>query len=297
MKFFYGNNCEKRPNSYVACRLTKKCPHDCVYCISDEYTTDNVLDKPNIDKMVESIVITSPDVVIEGGEPLLMMDECLELVQKLRPKVDKIHIYSSMPPICSTKKDVLKQILNIVDGINFSMQHYDPIIADKLRNTVTPDYHNRNELLKELVDEFGNKIRVSFNLILGSLDTFEHLYNNIMFFINIGITNLRISELLLMPPLYVPITSIIKNKKLFKSPYAFGCKLDYDAHQLIDEIPIGKCKITIRRACFLVEPSEKATIYDLIKMFKLSKKKSDDFNFKIVLEDGTIHNNWNSELT
>jgi molybdenum cofactor biosynthesis enzyme MoaA len=295
--FVFNNNCDIRQNSYVAIRLTRACDNDCIYCIS-KTSVNQVCDNPKIDKIVKTIKDNNiRDIVIEGGEPLLRIPEVLELVTKIRPLVNKINIYTACPKTCINQFDDLIKIFNIVDSINFSMQHCNKNIANKLRH-VKKDY-NRLNVIKKLLAINSDKVRVSFNLVRGYLDTYEDLIDNIKYWTNFGIKHLRISEMISTPKYYVSIDKLLQGKKganKLNSPYAFGCKTTLKAYDFLETAP-RDIDIVIRRACFMVEPLLKATIWDLLKIFimafKVKRNHKKLYNFKVILEDGTLHENWN----
>lgn len=291
----FNNNCDIREDSYVAIRLTRKCDNDCIFC-SAKGTAKQQLEIPNIDAIVQSVInLKAKDIVIEGGEPLLFLKETLELVEKIRQHVDTICIYSAMPFSCNNI-DTLSKIIDKVDHINFSILHYDFKKSALLRNR-PKDKFNRLSILSNLAKKYPQKIRVSFNLVEGYLDTYEDLIRNIEFFYNIGIKFIRISELLQKPELYVSLNDLMKGNrgsKYFKSPYAFGCKFNLPISDIIKNKK--DCTLTFRRACFLVENSLKASIWDIIKMFikvRMKKHQIGQFNFKVILDDGSVHDNWN----
>ena len=89
------NSCDGLYHDSLDVRFTKACDNRCPFCIErngiDEKGT-------NVEKMIES-TIKSPkkDILILGGEPLLMLDKVYEYVIGIRSHVRNIYITTSLP--------------------------------------------------------------------------------------------------------------------------------------------------------------------------------------------------------
>jgi hypothetical protein len=262
--------------------------------------------EPQIDAIVKSVnELNAVDVVIEGGEPLLYIDKTIELVKKLKERDRKVCIYTALPKNCYKDIDHLWALMDSLDHINVSILHTDHNVAHRLRGHSDDEpVESKMTVLAQLADRFPKKTRASFNLVRGYLDTYDDFRDNLKSLSLIGLRFVRVSELLFRPDLYVSIDDILHGHpgaRELKSPFAFGCKTTHDASVFDKSIVRGTTEVTIRRACFLVEESRQATIWDIAKMFVMGKKtrhqsKLGLYNFKVVLENGEIKSNWNPDF-
>ena len=99
----------------------------------------------------------------------------------------------------------------------------------------------------------------------------------------IGVKHVKINELQNVPELYVSYEDICKEK--LPSPYAHGCQTEIKIKGI-------SMKITLKRSCFMVEKSRKATKSDLQKA--IYKQKTGTFQAfqTVAYEDGTLENGW-----
>ena len=282
------NSCDGLYHDSLDVRFTKACDNRCPFCIErngiDEKGT-------NVEKMIES-TIKSPkkDILILGGEPLLMLDKVYEYVKGIRSHVRNIYITTSLPINIVHDHEKFEAIMDMIDGLNVSLQHYDDDINNDIMRATRP--HQRIDVLLKRICEnhnHANKVRVSINLVKGAIDNQMSLDMFMRKMESIGVRHVKINELQHEEELYVSFEEIFKDKlkksniKL-KSPYSHGCQReislkDYDM------------KITLKRACFCVNGNLDATLSDMFKAFKKQFIKIEPTQ-AVLYENGDLASGW-----
>lgn len=280
------NSCDGKYNS-VDIRFTKSCDNKCPFCI--ESTGLHSLGKTRVDKIVQSTIQTKvKDILILGGEPMLVPDKVHQYITAIRNRPDgdeyKIYLTTSLPNTFNTSI-LVDEIISMLDGLNVSIQHYDSNINNTILNASS--LHDRIELLRQLNLKHADKIRTSINLSKGGIDTKEELVRCIETLKTIGCKYIKINELQNAPDVYVSFEDIL-NVKL-PSPYSQGCQRVVDSKLICDNL--DGVTILLKRSCFRVENTRKASFTDLIKTItKLFYRKKNIF--RVIYENGQLNNNW-----
>ena len=130
----------------------------------------------------------STNITISGGEPLIYINEVLDLVKFIK-KYTKLNITinTSIPYECYLHKTIYNEIVETVDSILLSAQHCDQEIADKIRKSKSK--FNRNAFYKELPHK--EKYIVSLNIHKPYLCKLYDILRNIEFFYNLGFDNIN----------------------------------------------------------------------------------------------------------
>lgn len=239
----------------------------------------------NVTEMIQS-TLTSPQstVLILGGEPLLMLDKVKEYVEAIRPFKQEIFVTTSLPRILTKRTSDFLQIVELLDGINISLQHHDT----KRNNEIlaASNKYDRIQFLTELLanDTFAHKARISINLVKGGIDNLDDLNFFLDKLQTAGCRHVKINELQGQPEKYVSYENITKTK--MPSPYAFGCQ---------KEIPLREgMKVTLKRSCFMVEDSLAATMPDLLKVSikTFRKEKQVGPRHGVMYENGMLSEGW-----
>jgi len=274
MKLFC-NSCDGIYDS-IDVRFTKVCDNNCAFCIekngakSKGSTNENLMALNTISSGIKNVLIL-------GGEPLLLQEKVYSYITQIREYANHIYLTTSLPKI--NDKELLYKIIDKLDGLNVSIQSVDWEENNKILNAISN--HNRLEMLKEINEKFFNKTRVSINLIKGGIDTKEKLEYAIDYLESIGCYFIKINELQNEEDLYISYEDIMGIK--LKSPYSNGCQtfLKYDVDH----------KILLKRSCFLVEKSRKGYFSDLIKALlkKIIKRNN---KFLVIYEDGSVKKGW-----
>jgi len=271
------NSCDGKYNS-VDVRFTKSCDNNCSFCIEKNGLLS--LGEPNVEEMAKSVLKTGiKDVLILGGEPLLYIDRVLNFVNLIREHVDTIYITTSLPRTIVQNWKNFEKIMETIDGLNVSIQHYDPKINNDILRA--NNRHDRIELLRQINIRHSSKVRTSINLVKGSIDTKEKLLKTLSKLEFNGCSNFKINELQDSSE-YVSYEEIMK--ETLPNPYSNGCQTKIKIENI-------QASVLLKRSCFAVEKTKKANIFDLIKVIsRMFYKKSNIF--RVVYENGYINKGW-----
>jgi organic radical activating enzyme len=280
----FCNCCDGIYNS-LDVHFTSACDNKCAHCIDMRFH-GLAIKKPNITDIIDTIITNSngvDDVLFLGGEPCLYLEELLDCVIQLRNKTNlKIYVTTSVPKICFDKRDLFYNLINEVDGINLSVQHYKEDVADLIRRTVSQ--YNRQSFYSNLPHK--EKIRINLNVVKPYLYTKEDLTACLTHYDKMGFNSIKLSEIQHGKDVYVSFADVFNIK--MKSAYSFGCQ----SYLKMDEILPGfSTPVLLKRSCFLCEESLSASLTDgvkvVAKMFKTNKNK-----YGVVYEDGTLTKGW-----
>jgi organic radical activating enzyme len=278
------NCCDGLYNS-IDVHFTSACDNKCAHCI-DTHFQGLGISKPDVQKIAATIISHQDgmdDVLFLGGEPCLYLDALLECVRILKQETKlKLYVTTSVPRECFDKRATFEELINELDGINLSVQHYYELAADAIRQTNST--YNRQEFYNRL--PYKNKIRINLNLVKPWLDTRSEIVTCLLHYDTMGFNSIKISEIQHGESVYVSF------EKLFdipmKSAYAHGCQtyLNMD-----DILPGFKTPVLLKRSCFLCEDSLECTLSDGVKAIAKLIKPSHN-NYGVVYEDGTFTRGW-----
>jgi organic radical activating enzyme len=169
------NCCDGIYNSFDV-HFASACDNNCRHCIDKCYEGINI-SKPDVNAIVNTIVENKDgldDVLFLGGEPCLYLNELIDCVKQLRDKTDlKLFVTTSVPKICYDEREKFIELIELLDGINLSVQHYNETVADEIRNVESK--YDRQEFYKSL--PYKEKIRINLNVVKPYLYTKEDLIN------------------------------------------------------------------------------------------------------------------------
>lgn len=278
----FQNSCDGFYANSLDVRFTKVCDNNCKFCIEKNGISGKETD---VNAMIESTIKSGKTIIlILGGEPLLKIEQVLEYINGIKDHVNEIYITTSLPKTIESHKNTFNKIMNLITGLNVSLQHYDPIMNNKILHASSN--HNRINILQQICqnETFANKTRVSINLVKDAIDSklAIDIFLNIMQELNVK--HVKINELQNEPDLYVSFEDTYGIK--LPSPYSHGCQTEI-------KLPNYKLKITLKRACFCVNDNLTATLPDLCKvLIKKYTHKQPTSQFMVLYEDGTLRNKW-----
>lgn len=278
------NCCDGIYNSFDV-HFTSACDNKCAHCVDNCYKGKQIV-KPDVDAIVKTIVENKEgldDVLFLGGEPCLYLDELLNCVKKLRNKTNlKLYVTTSVPKICSDEREKFEELIDILDGINLSVQHYDEKIADEIRKTVSA--YDRQQFYNSLPHK--DKIRINLNIVKPYLYMKKDLVECLKHYDKMGFNSIKLSEIQHGKEYFVSFEKIF-NLNL-GSPYAHGCQKYIDMEKII---PGFKTPLLLKRSCFACEETLKASIADgmkvLCSLFTKPKNK-----YGVIYEDGSLEKGW-----
>ena len=281
------NCCDGIYNSFDI-NFTSACDNQCAHCIDKCYSGLNI-SKPDVDAIVKTVINNKDgldDVLFLGGEPCLYLDELLECVTEIRKRSWlKLYVTTSVPKICSTEYEKFTRLINILDGINLSVQHYREDVADEIRRTKST--FDRQAFYSELPRK--DKIRINLNIVKPFLYTKEDITNCLKHYDKMGFNSIKLSEIQHGKDVFVSFEEVFGLK--LGSPYSHGCQT-YLHPIFMNKIIKGfKTPVLLKRSCFMCEETLKASLGDGIKcianMFRKPKNK-----YGVVYEDGTLSKGW-----
>lgn len=285
------NSCDGIYNNSLDVRLTKACDNYCGFCIERQGIEDQ---GDHVDIMIRNTIGSGRrNVLILGGEPFIAVEKLYHYVKGIRPYVEKIYITTSLPKtLMNITDNKIKYILDHIDGLNVSLQHYSSDINNEVLHASSN--HNRIELLSNLINKYALRIendalqiRVSINLCKGYIDSDYELRAFLGVMKMIGVEHVKINELQSVDKdTYVSFENITGIK--LKSPYSTGCQTDVTPY-----FNIKGLNVYVKRSCFVVqsESTSKFFYQDFIKAI-LKRLFKIQCNTKVLYEDGTISDGW-----
>jgi hypothetical protein len=167
--------------------------------------------------------------------------------------------------------------------LNVSLQHYDPVHNNDLLKARSR--HDRVAFLTRMLSapEFAVKTRVSLNLMTGGVDNRVDLVRFLDTLSGMGCQHVKLNELQGAGEDYVSYESIMGVR--LPSPFAHGCQTDLPAH--------AGMRVTLKRSCFIVEPSLQASAVDTLKvMRKAVLRQAPSGTGGVLYENGCLESGW-----
>ena len=271
------NACDQICNE-LQIHFTKRCPNKCPFCIdATNKGLDNTLSLPDVDKIYKRIIEYKDkieSICISGGEPMLMISRLYDLIKMVKDNTNlKVYVISSIPKTCFLYPNTFSKILEMIDGLAISPQHYREEIADQMRGHKSK--LDRQKFYAEMPHK--EKISININMVKPYLYTKNEIIACIKHYNDLGFKDIKLVELFNMEKMYVNFEEVFGVK--LKSPFAHGCKTEFDIRPWI---PSYDGKFTLKRTSNMSDMFKAATR-------KLFEKK---YYFGVVYEDGSIHPYW-----
>lgn len=278
------NCCDGIYNSFDV-HFTSACDNKCAHCIDNKYDGFKIC-KPDVNAIVKTIVDNQDgldDVLFLGGEPCLYLDELIDCVTQLREKTSlKLYVTTSVPKICYDKRDKFEQLIEMLDGINLSVQHYKEEVADEIRRTKSQ--YDRQSFYNSLPHK--EKIRINLNIVKPYLYTKEYLSECLRHYDAMGFNSIKLSEIQHGTDVFVSFEKVFNIK--LGSPYSCGCQTYLNMEEILEGF---KTPVLLKRSCFMCEETLNASLGDGAKvvcnLFRKPKNK-----YGVVYENGTLTKGW-----
>ena len=269
--------------------FTSTCDNKCPFCI-DSKNRSNQPCIPNVEGITQTIIEHSnefTDVLFLGGEPCLYLKELFDCVTEIKRKTNlKVYVTTSVPYICFAEKELFYKLIETIDGLNISAQHYDEKIGDEIRQTKSA--YDRQAFYSQMPSHIKKKIRVTINLVKPYFSTKDEILKLLHHYETIGFGSILIRELQHSPEYFVSFEKVMGMK--LPSAYAHGCQIPLKIPGETFSTPI-----ILKRSCPVVEQSVKATWLDVLKSickcFNIFKA-SPCSNFGVVWHDGSFKEGW-----
>jgi pyruvate-formate lyase-activating enzyme len=283
---FNVNVCDRIANELII-HLTKECPNSCSFCI-DKLNGYKQHGSPNFERIKETFLEfkdRATCVTITGGEPLLYLEDVLDLVKFIRLNSSmEIGIDTSIPTKCYDNPDMFYELIENVDWILLSGHHYDKNKADIIRGSRST--FNREEFYKKIPHK--DKFILSINVFKPHMCEREEILKTIMYFYDLGFNNIKLAELFEKPEMHVSIGQILGIK--LKQPFAQGCSnKNVDISHLLPEF---KGNLTIKTVCFIKSKNLNPNFWDLLKTIFRNLLKKKRYFFGVIHPNGKIYPYW-----
>ena len=278
------NCCDGIYNS-LDIHFTSACDNNCSHCVDKCFNGLNI-SKPNVEAIVDTIVNNQEgidDVLFLGGEPCLYLDELVDCVTQIKQKtLLKVFVTTSVPSVCKTKYDKFLELLDLLDGLNLSVQHYKENIADKIRNSIST--YDRQKFYASLPQK--DKIRINLNIVKPFLYTKEDISECLRHYDSMGFNSIKLSEIQHGKDVFVSFEKTFGIS--LNSPYSDGCQ----TYLNMDEILKGfKTPVLLKRSCFMCEDTLKASFNDGIKVIRNLFKPVEN-KYGVIYENGLLTKGW-----
>lgn len=278
------NCCDGVYNSFDV-HFTSLCDNKCAHCIDACYNGSGI-SKPDVKAIANTIISNKDgldDVLFLGGEPCLYLEELIECVELIKKNTDlKVFVTTSVPKICKDKQDLFFKLIELLDGINLSVQHYKEDVADEIRKTTSK--YDRQEFYMSLPHK--EKIRINLNIVKPFLYTKEDITNCLIHYDKMGFNSIKLSEIQHGKDVFVSFEKTF-NMKL-ASPFSGGCQTYIDTASII---PNFKTPLLLKRSCFMCEESLKASFLDGVKVvYKMFNKANNKYG--VIYENGSLERGW-----
>lgn len=278
------NCCDGVYNSFDV-HFTSLCDNKCSHCVDQCYEGKHIKN-PNVQNIVKTICQHQEgldDILFLGGEPCLYLNSLLEAVKEIKKYTDlKVYVTTSVPKRCYDEKLLFYELIQHLDGINLSVQHYREDIADEIRKTKS--YYDRQEFYFNL--PYKEKIRINLNIVKPYLYTKDDLTNCLNHYDKGGFNSIKLSEIQHGSEYYVSFEKTFGIK--LGSPYSHGCQTYLDMNTII---PGFKTPVLLKRSCFICEETLKASLIDGIKVICKSFKRPHN-KYGVIYEDGSLEKGW-----
>lgn len=282
---WYINSCDGRYNSFDV-HFTSRCDNRCKHCI-DAMTQGKGIKKPNAMAIAKTIIENADghdDVMFLGGEPCLYLSELYDCIRMIKQETSlKCYVTTSVPRTCYNNYAKFLQVLDIADGVNFSVQHYREDVADKIR--CTRSTFDRQAFYRDVPHK--EKVRININLVKPYLCERDDVLSCLKYYNDMGFNYIKLAELQHEGDAYVSFEKIMGIK--LKSPYAHGCQTWFDMSQYI---PGFTARLQLKRSCFCCERTLMAGLMDGLKVMGKFLCPPKGGHYSVIYEDGSLYNGW-----
>ena len=279
------NCCDGIYNSFDV-HFTSACDNKCRHCIDMRYHGKGIV-KPDPHAIAKTIIDRQEgfdDVLFLGGEPCLFLPELYDCIRMIQQETKlKCYVTTSVPRTCYSDYGKFLQLLEAVDGINLSVQHYREDVADEIRQTRST--FDRQQFYAEL--PMKEKIRINLNIVKPFLYERDDLLACLKHYDDMGYREIKLSEIQHGTEHFVSFEKTIG--MTLKSPYSYGCQQWVDMRPYI---PGYQGRLLLKRSCFMCEETLRAGLMDGLKVMRKYLLRPKSGHYAVVYEDGSLANGW-----
>lgn len=280
------NCCDGVYNSFDV-HFTSACPFDCAHCIDKKYNGTGIV-RPDVQSIVKTAVENQngvDDILFLGGEPCVFLDELIGCIEQLKEKTHlKIYVTTAVPNSCIKNRGEFYTLLELVDGLNISAQHWDENVADQIRRTDAGKEIDRQAFYMSLPNK--EKIRINLNIVKPYLYTKVDITACLRHYDAMGFNSIKLSEIQHGKDYFVSFEKVFDIE--LGSPYSHGCQTYINTEKIL---PGFRTPLLLKRSCFMCEETLKASFPDGLKavcnLFRSARNK-----YGVIYEDGTLQKGW-----
>lgn len=282
---FIKNCCDGIYNSFDV-HFTSVCDNKCAHCIDEKYEGFNIK-KPDINAIAKTVIENKEgydDVLFLGGEPCIYLQDLVDCIKLIKGNSNlEIFVTTAVPKICKDRFDLFTELLELVDGINLSVQHYKEDVADEIRKV--PAKYDRQTFYNSLPHK--EKIRINLNIVKPYLYTKEDITNCLVHYDKMGFNEIKLSEIQHGRDYFVTFEKTFDIK--LGSPFYSGCQTYLDMDEII---PNFNTPVLLKRSCFMCEETLKASFMDGVKVGYRLFKPNNNNKYGVIYENGCLTNKW-----
>lgn len=297
---FEKNLCSKYAEKMISIKLTSKCNGRCSFCVDRggyTPTTPTTHDKPNVEEIIASANKFSDyeTVIITGGEPFLLFDELIDILQELR-KTKKRLVVNTNGSLLTPK--TVSSLNGLIDELQISIHHPDENINNKIfgftfnkDNCYEPYVHFEMIKLSLKYAKFNVSINTCFTKNLSYLNINE-LVDLVKY---LGANKLRLTELkkvdddeFVDASDFYPYPDKTKEfcNRTSEELITKGCMTEYIAHNGI--------KVSVKKLCKYAKglnaPAFSCCFINTEGQNKIDVETKD--TFKVIYNDGSYYDDW-----
>ena len=280
------NCCDGAYNSFDV-HFTSLCDNRCAHCVDNCYEGLHIA-KPDSEAIIKTILENKAgvdDVLFLGGEPCLFLDELIQCAEAIKKETTlKVYVTTSMPKVCFDHREKFFKLLDLLDGLNISAQHYREDVADEIRKTKS--LYDRQSYYASLPHK--EKIRINLNIVKPYLYKKDDLVECLKHYDKMGFNSIKLSEIQHGKEYFVSFEKIFGIK--LKSPFSHGCQTYVDMNEL-GLIKGFKTPLLLKRSCFLCEETLKASFADGLKLVKKMFIRPRN-KYGVIYENGFLAKGW-----
>jgi organic radical activating enzyme len=278
------NWCDGIYNSFDI-HFTSACDNKCRHCIDCSYEGLGIK-KPDVKAIVKTVVENQEgfdDVLFLGGEPCLYLDELYYCAKQIKENTNlKVFVTTAVPKACSDNRDLFVKLLELVDGLNLSAQHYREDVADDIRNTESK--YNRQKFYNSL--PFKDKIRINLNIVKPFLYKKDDIVKCLKHYDKMGFNSIKLSEIQHGKEHYASFEKVFDVD--YGSAYSNGCQKYINTEEIV---PGMKTPLLLKRSCFICEETLNATFMDGLKVLTKAFVKGSN-KYGVIYENGLLQKGW-----
>lgn len=265
------NTCTGKYGNCIDVKFINECNGRCEFCIEHGGYSPKTR---NIDAMALAInkMVDMENVLILGGEPMLDPTGLRRLTSEIHSSKN-IYLTTNGTSIDLAE---LGMIARRLTAVNISIMHHNPKTNWTLTGVLQSHAWLKSAI--EVYHQCNVQVRINCNLMKGGIESYAEAIQFIQFCKDLGADEIKFTELMNYPSLYVSARDVFPVLPLNKDPYREGCEQTFTAKK-------ADMKITVKQTCGLCN----------CYAAKPDKLLDNPSLFKVVYPNGEVFDGWVSE--